>query len=229
MPARPQRSHDALLVQRSELGKDLVLLHGLRQFRVGHALDLRSEQYLVGGQADLAAHASGDEPVVTGQHLDLDAVRGQRLQRRRGRFLRRVEEGDVADQRQIGLVGDRVGGLAGRKFLHGHRDDTQTFLVEFARDLLHAGQDGRVERHLVRTVTVVDAHAGAYRQHLLERALADQLMVLAALRHHHRHAPALEVEWDLVDLAVVLLQPQFGLQFHMFEHRTVEQVLQPVW
>ena len=176
-------------------------------------------------------HTGGDEPVVTGHRQDPDAVRRQRLQRRCGRFLRRVGEGDVTDQRQVCLVGDRAGGLAGRKFLHGHRDDAQPFFVEFARDLPHANQHGRVERQLLRTVAVIDAHAGARRQHLPERGLADRRMVLVASchheRHHDRHAKALEVERDLVDLAVVRLQLQLGLQLHMFEHRMVEQGFQP--
>jgi hypothetical protein len=52
-------------------------------------------------------------------------------------------------------------------------------------------------------------------------------MVVVLLGHHHRHAPAHEVERDLVDLAVVLRQAQLGGHLDVRQHRAVEQVLQP--
>ena len=73
MPTRSKRTHDALFGQRSELGEVVVL-------------DRRGLQQLVGGQADLVPHVPGHSFVVAGQHLAVDAVRDQLLQRRGGRF-----------------------------------------------------------------------------------------------------------------------------------------------
>ena len=63
-------------------------------------------------------------------------------------------------------------------------------------------------------------------QHLLDRALADQLVVVIAFGHHHRHAAAHEVERDFIDFHVVARQLHFRLQLHMVEHGAVEQVFQ---
>ena len=73
MPTRSKQTHDALFGQRSELGEVVVL-------------DRRGLQHLVGGQDDLVPHVPRHSFVVAGQHLAVDAVRGQLLQRRGGRF-----------------------------------------------------------------------------------------------------------------------------------------------
>ena len=222
-----QGPHDALLVQRRQLGKHLVCLDDVRQRAVAHAFDLRAEQHGISAQSDLGTDALRDEFVVTGQHLHRDAVVGQRLQGRGCRLFRRVEDGDIPDQCQPALVGDRIRGLARGNFLHRHRHHAQPIFIEFASHLLHAHQHVGVQRQFVGTVAVLDAHAAAHGQHLLDRALADQLVVVVALRHHHRHATAFEVEGHLVDLAIVLLQFQLGLQLDVLEHGAVEQVLWP--
>ena len=153
-------------------------------------------------------------------------MRGQRLQRCGGRVLGRVEEGDVADQRERALVGHRVDDLTGRQHLHRHGHHAQATVVEFARGLQHERERRGIERLVARAVALALAHVRAHREHFFERALADQLVVLVARAHHHRHAPARKVERDLVDLAVVLLELELGGQLDVLKHRVVEQVLQ---
>ena len=43
-------------------------------------------------------------------------------------------------------------------------------------------------------------------------------------RYHHRHAPALKIEWDLIDLAVGVLQLQTGGDIHALQHRSIQQI-----
>ena len=194
-----------------------------RQRAVVHALDLRAGQDGVGVQPYLCADTGGHQFVVASEDLDLDTVCGQRLQRLRSRLLRRVQEGHVANQGQAAFVGLRIGGLAGSGLLHRHRHHAQALLVQFLGGLPHAGQAVLVQWH----VLAVLANGTAYRQHFFHRALADQLVVVLALGHHHRHAAALEVERNLVHLVVVLRQPQRALQLHVFQHRAVQEVDQP--
>ena len=59
------------------------------------------------------ADFAGDDIVVAGEDLDRHAPARQRGDGGPGALLRRVEEGDIAQQCQIALVGDRVGGLSG--------------------------------------------------------------------------------------------------------------------
>ena len=227
VPFGLQRTHDAFLVQWGELGKDLVLQGGGRQGFVAHRFDLRAQQDLVCGQADLTADMSRHDLVVARQHLDSDAVLGERLQRWRGGFLGRVQEGDVACQGQLSFVNDRIGGLAGRHLFHGHGDYAQAILVECVRDLLDPGQHGRIKRRLLGDLASFNAYFGAHGQDLFECALADQFVVVIAFGDHHGHSTPLEVERDFVDFSVVLLQFQFERQLHMIEHGAVKQVFQP--
>ena len=137
-PLAFKRSHDALLVGGRQLGEHVVRLHALRQFRVAHALHVRAEQDTVRLQAHLPADLGRHQFVVAGQHLDRHAMLGQRLQGRRGGLLRRVEERDVADQGQIGLIGHAVVLLDRRQFLDRDGHHAQPFLVERCRDLADA-------------------------------------------------------------------------------------------
>ncbi len=66
----------------------------------------------------------------------------------------------------------------------------------------------------------------AHREHFFHRTLADELVVMRTLGHHHRHAATLEVERDFVDLPVVAGKVELGLELDMLEHRPIEQVLQ---
>ena len=62
---------------------------------------------------------------------------------------------------------------------------------------------------------------------LLDRALADQDALARRVADDDRHPAADEIERDFVDLLGVLQHVQFVLQFDVFQHGAVEQVLQP--
>jgi hypothetical protein len=55
-------------------------------------------------QADVAADFARDERVVAGQYFDGYARFFQRFKGGPGRFFRRIEEGDVAQENEIGFV-----------------------------------------------------------------------------------------------------------------------------
>ena len=73
-------------------------------------------------------------------------MRRQLLQCWRSRLLRWIEEGDVADQREPGFIGHRVGGLTRRQGLDGDGHHTQAFCIEPGRHGLRARQQRRVQR-----------------------------------------------------------------------------------
>ena len=58
------------------------------------------------------------------------------------------------------------------------------------------------------------------------RPLADQLMVMLAFRHHHRHAASLEIKGDFINLFVIFGQLQVGEHLDMLQHGAVQQVFQ---
>ena len=49
-----------------------------------------------------------------------------------------------------------------------------------------------------------DQGGGAQRQHFLYCTFADQEVLIVAVAHDNRHATANEIEWDFVDLSIVL-------------------------
>ena len=100
---------DALLVSGRDAGKQRGLARRVGKLIVGHLLDLAAEQHELGGQPDLLADLAGDQIVVAGDDLDRDAVALQGLDGRRGGLLGRIEEGDIAVQDQVALVGLGVG------------------------------------------------------------------------------------------------------------------------
>lgn len=77
-----------------------------------------------------------------------------------------------------------------------------------------------------RLVQLAMAHPGTDLEDLLHRTLTDQFMVVITLGNHHGHAPALEVEGDLVDLAIVVGRIQLLMDIQVLQHRHVEQVFQ---
>ena len=221
MAVGPQRTHDALLVQRREFGKHLVLFHGRSQRGIIHGVYLRARQHLLHHKPDLAADVAGHEFVVTAEHLDLHTVRRQRSQSRRSAVLGWVQKSNVAQQRERRLVGHRVAGLAQGQLFHGHGYHAQAVLRHLGGDLPDVRQQVRIQRHIAQALAPVHANLGAHRQYLVERAFAHKLVVVIALAHHDRHAPTLKVEWDLIHLAVVGLQAQLGDQFYVLQHCVV--------
>jgi len=82
-----QGGDDALLVGGGQPRKQGGLFHHGSQLRVAHGLDLRAQQHVFGGDADLVADFLAHQLVVAGEHLDRDAVLAQRHHRgRRGVF-----------------------------------------------------------------------------------------------------------------------------------------------
>src|SRR5204862_1788398 len=73
-----------------------------------HLLDLPAEQDPIRRDPHRLADLAADEIVVAGQDLHRDAPRAERPHRRQRGVLRRVEEGDVAREDQVGLVVLRV-------------------------------------------------------------------------------------------------------------------------
>ena len=227
-----QRAHDALFVQRAQLGEDLVRLDCRGQFGIAHGLHLVAQQRLPLWQAHLGAHLRSHLRVVAREHLDRHPMGRQGAQGWGGRFLGWIQKGDVAHQHQVGLIGHAVDRLLGRQLLHRDRHDAQSAERQPGADLLHALAHRVVQRRVVGFLLLRvpgQPHACAHREHLLQRALADQLVVLLAVApfgHHHRHPVALEVKGDLVDLAVAFVQLQFNGQFHVVQHGPVQQVLE---
>ena len=178
-------------------------------------------------QADVAAHLARDDLVVAGEDLHLHAVLAQHRDRRQRGFLGRVEEGDVA-RPGSGPTSSAtsVRSAARRHLLVGHRDDAEAVLVELADDraqlLEHAPAPSatdfaRAARPCVQTLKISST-----------APLQMSTWVRVVLLHHHRHAPALEVERDLVDLGVALARPaSCVVHLAVLQHRHVEQVLQP--
>ncbi|MNC75563.1 hypothetical protein D3C75_1271190 [compost metagenome] len=65
--------------------------------------------------------------------------------------------------------------------LVGHRHHAQPLLVE----LVGNTADARQQRFAERDHLIFLTHMATDRQHLFQRALADQLMVLRLFRNHH--------------------------------------------
>jgi hypothetical protein len=75
-----------------------------------------------------------------------------------------------------------------------------------------------------RLQCVAVTYLRANGQNLLDRALGDEQVMLVVLGRHHRHAAAVEVERDFIDLAETrLLLPARGAP------RRVPSRLIPVW
>ncbi len=145
-------------------------------------------------EADLGADLPRDRFVVAGDHLHGHAMVVERADGGGGRVLRRIEEGQAAHGGEALLVRHAVGAVARRIAADGHDQHAQAVLVEATGHRADLG--ALLGRH--RLGHVADASLAADRQHLLDRALADQQLLALPVRHDHRHAAALEVEGNLV-------------------------------
>ena len=111
---------------------------------------------------------------------------------------------------------------AGGISLVGDGYDPKPVGVELGRRLL-----GLREMALIENVRrIVDDVARASRENLLDGPLADEDVSLVATLENDRHAAALEVEGDLVDLSEMLFGLQFCVQLDMLQDCNVEQILQ---
>ena len=77
-----------------------------------------------------------------------------------------------------------------------------------------------------RAGLVVGGIARADGENLFDGSFADENVGVVAALEHDRHPAPLKVEWNLVDLAEPFIDLQFLLQFDMFEHRDIEQILE---
>ncbi len=197
-----ERADDALLVGRGKPGKDAGRAGGLGQLRVAHRLNLRAEQELLYRQAHFLADECGDDLVVAGEDLDVHAQMVELLQRLRSGVLGRVEEGQEAQQDQVGLILDRIGRLIRRPrhLLVGQSDHAEALTVQVVRYLPTFG----VVLGQYLDDLSLDFHLGAQAKHLFDGALADQCVQSARIFDDHRHPASHEIERDLVNLAVLL-------------------------
>ncbi|MNV17119.1 hypothetical protein D3C71_1079020 [compost metagenome] len=217
-----EQAHDAFLVRRGEFGENVCGLHRHRQFGVAHAFDVVAHQQALLLQPDFAADLRGHQFVVAGQHFHCHAVGSQRLERRRGAFFGWIKECHVTDQRQCLFIGETVGVASLDHRPRSHGDHPQAFGIERRSDLTNPRQQCFAQHFIHHAVSYTRAH----RQYFFHGTFANQQMRLIALGDHHRHAPAGEVERDLVDLAKRRADFQFTVDLDVFEHRHIQQVFQ---
>ena len=210
-------------MQRRQTRKQSGALRQRRQVVVAHGFNLAANHHFARIQPHFMAHLRRHQFAIAGEDFHRDAAGLQRLQRRGGRLFRRIEEGDVAFEDQVGFIGALVVALARRQVFGCYRHHPQSLTVQSIGDPTDAAQHGVVQRYDFAVV----AHLGRDVKDLLQRPFTDQLMRVALLFHHHRHAAAFEVERDLIHLLPALREAAGGLQLHAFQHRGIEQVFQP--
>jgi hypothetical protein len=140
-----KRANDARFLGRGDLREDRNRCGEIRQCGVAHLFDFGAERDAVHLEANLAADLAGDNLIVAGENLDRDARLIERGDGGAGAFLRRVEKGDVAEQRQTGLVIDRIAWLGMGDFLVGDCDDAEPVLIERPSLRLRLGEMVRVQ------------------------------------------------------------------------------------
>ena len=128
--------------------------------------------------------------------IDGHAVFPQGMNRVAGRFLRWIKESKEADEHHVLLI--RRGELPFRRGICLLRNGNHAHTA--AVELICLAQD--VGAHLVRQRNDFSLafRMGAARQHLLHRALGNQLGLALAVAHNNAHAAALEVKRDFVHL-----------------------------
>ena len=218
-----QQRHDTLFMQRRQTCKQSGALRQRRQLVVAHGFNLAANHHFARIQPHFMAHLGRHQFAIAGEDFHRDAAGLQRLQRRGGGLFRRIEEGDVAFEDQVGFIGALVVALARRQVFGCYRHHPQSLTVQSIGDPTDAAQHGVVQRYDFAVV----AHLGRDVKDLLQRPFTDQLMRVVLLFHHHRHAAAFEVERDLIHLLPALRETASGIQFHAFQHRGIEQVFQP--
>ena len=95
-------------------------------------------------------------------------------------------------------------------------------LVEIVGDAPNSRQQRFAERdHLIFL-----PHMAANRQHLFQRAFADQFVILRVFGHHHRHTAPFKIKRDLIHFTVMLQRIRLVVLFRAAQHCYVEQVFQ---
>ena len=197
-----QHPYHAGLLQGREPREELRGLGTRGELVVGEGVDLGAHERVRRVHAHLGADGRRHELVVAGEHLDGHAAALELDHGLGGACLGRVEEGQVADEHHVTLVFGREG--PGRAWVgllrHGH--DAHALRTQLA----HLDADALAEVIGERGDRPCVLHVRARGQNLLHGALGDHLGLARLVRHHDAHEAALEVEGDLVHLAVALIQ-----------------------
>ena len=155
---------------------------------------------------DVVADLFGDQLVVAGKNLDRDARPGERFNGLRRGVLGRIEKRDVAEQGQLGFIGNGEDLLGAIELAIGDGQHPVAVGTE-AAILVHQVVADELDQ---RIDVLVDLVVLADRRHLLHRAFADEHMAVLVV-DDHGHAPALEVEGDLVDLPAIALHIEIAV------------------
>ena len=210
-------------MHRRQTGKQRGAPGKLSQLVIGERFNVAPHHHVTRVQPHFMAHFRRHQLAVAGKYFHGDTARLQRFQRRGGGLFRRIEEGDITLEDQIGFVDSLIVPLARGQEFARHRHHPQPLSVQVIGDAPDAAQHGVIQRHDVAVI----AHLRRHVQDLLQRPFADQLMDICLLAHHHRHPAALEIERDLIHLLPAPGERAGSLLVHPFQHRYVEQVFQP--
>ena len=170
------------------------------------------------GQPNIVTDLPGDDVIVACEDLHPHATGLQSGDGRSGRLFRWVEERDVAEQRELGLVRDGIRHLRWRHLLESHCNDPKAVGVQLGRRLLCLPKVALIEnRH-----RVIDGVARANRKNFLDRTLADEDVSVVTSFENDRHSAPLEIKRDLVDLAEPLVGLELLVEVDVLQHCDVE-------
>ena len=204
MPLRAQQPDDACLLRGGEFCEDGRPLRGGGEFLIRHFIHVGAEQDLIGAQPHLAADIRRDLFVVAREHFDGDARLRQATDGSRRRGFGRIEKGEQTHERHVALVLRGEG--RGRVDAAGKRKHAHPLRVQAVCDRQHTAA------HLLRQLNAptLQLRMGGNAEHLLHGALGHEQLPARAVGDDHAHPAPLEIEGDLVRLAVGV--QQFGIQ-----------------
>ena len=218
MAALLEGQDDALLLGRGQACKDIVVFRKNAEVFLAHANQMVARDDLVDFQAHVFANLFCDERVVAGEDFCNDSVLFERGDRLRCGFFGRVEERDVAEEDQLVFVRHGEDLLRLRELPVGDAEDpvpVSAQVLIFFQEIVFDQVDHDVD-------LVVDLIVGAGFVDVFDGTFADQ-HVVAFVVDYDRHALALKVEGNLINLPAVRVHIQIAVR----EDRAVEQVAQP--
>ena len=223
MPFAFEQRNNALFMHRRQAGKQRGALRQLGQLVIAQMLNIATNNHFARIQPNFMAHFRRHQLAVAGQDFDGDTAGLQRLQCRRSRLFRRIEERNVAFEDQVGLINTLVVTFPRREKFAGHRHHAQPLAVQSIRDTLNATQHGLIQRH--HFTVVINLRTDV--EDLLQRPFADQFMNVRFFTHHHRHSTTFEIKWNFIHLLPVAGELTRRHFIDPFQHRCVEQIFQP--